>query len=150
MDFDQRLLHYYDKRDQAAASLKATAADVGDSLKSEVQRLTDGSTFEEIIVKHPFISTGVAIGAGVIATKLLVSGSPKAPSATPQRVVIEIQHSGAAVASTPPASTGFDPLGFVMKAVAGYEAVQNILRNFRAQRPPPADSASVPFENAPQ
>ena len=78
--FDKRLLHHFDRRDKAVNALKETFSDAGDEVKSEVKRLTDGTTIEEIIVAHPFIAAGVALGAGVLVSKLLAGGSSSSGS----------------------------------------------------------------------
>lgn len=146
--FDQRLLQYFAQRDKAAKSLKAACSDVGANVKSEVKRLTGGTSVEEIIVAHPFITTGVAVGAGVLASRLLTGRAPAIHSSSdPQRVVIEIKHSGAAVAAAP-AAQGFDPMAFIMKAVAGYETVQNLWRNYHDSRTPSPEVVTSASENA--
>ncbi|MEI6235424.1 MAG: hypothetical protein WCT04_20395 [Planctomycetota bacterium] len=133
--FDKRLLHQFDRRDNAVNALKETCSDVGDTVKSEVKQLTDGTTIEEMIIAHPFIAAGVALGAGVLVSKLLTGGGSSSGSSggEPQRVVIEVKHTAGegTVSAAAPAAAGFNPVEFVMKAVAGYEAVQNLWRTYQ-------------------
>jgi hypothetical protein len=152
--FDQRLVYYFKERDQAIKALKGTFTDGDNAFKAELKRLTGGSSVDEIIVAHPFIATGVAVGAGVIASRLVMGGAPSAPAApsAPQRVVIEIKHSGGETVAAAPAAHGFNPMEWIMKAVAGYETIQNVWQNFQASqesRAPRAEAAAAVSENVP-
>ena len=153
--FDQRLVHYFKERDHAVKALKGSISDANHAAKTELKRLTDGSSLEEIIIAHPFITAGVAVGAGMLASRLIVGGAAPVVAAThsaPQRVVIEIKHSASGepvAAATQPAAPAFNPMEWVMKAVAGYETVQSLWQTFQASRQPRSDAAAAVSENVP-
>ena len=135
--FDKRLLHQLNRREKAAKKLQDSLSSVGGSAKAEVKRLTGGTTIEEIIIAHPFISAGVALGAGVLASKIITStASAKTSGGEPQRVVIEVKHGDQTVAAPAAAAHSFNIVELVSKAMAGYQAIQGVLRNMAAGAPP--------------
>ena len=149
MAFDDQMLEATLRRDKAIKSLQKSTSAVSPTVKGDAQRLVDKAKYladnnpiEELIQAHPFIATGVALGAGVLASKLMAGSSSKV-SHEPQRVVIELNHSGVQSATAPQPPKSFSIIDFVQKAIAGYETAMATLRNFQASGPSAETGADV-------
>ena len=139
--FDERLLGEMHRRDKSAKALKRMFFDVGENVKTEAMRLTDGESVKALIAEHPFVAAGVALGAGVVVARLLTRRSiiPSGAAAEPQRVIIEIQH-GTATSAAASGPKPFSPVDFIMQAVGAYETVQNLIRPYLNPKNPPPEN----------
>lgn len=134
--FDRRLAGETARRAKSAKALLKMFSDVGENVKTDTLRLTDGTAVKKLISEHPFVAAGVALGAGVVAARLLTGRSVTSiGNAEPQRVIIEVKH-GAASPAVPAPAKAFSLIDLVMQGVHGFETVQSMLRSYAAPKGP--------------
>ncbi len=130
------------RRDNALKSATAALDNAGKSVKNEVARLENGLNIQNAIAAHPWAAAGVALGAGLIVSRLLSSSAPS--SAPHAHVVVEVRNNGGEVTAREAAPQRHSPMDFNMQAIAGFEAVKGLLNKFQDAQHPRAETAPEP------
>jgi len=148
MGFDQELIHQFARRAKASKALQHDVTALSNTIQTEVKRLADGQPIADLISSNPYIAAGIAMGAGVLASRLIIGSPVAVVNSAPQRVVIDLNHNGVTHTAAPqaqaPQKPPFSIIDFVQKAIAGYETVQATLRGFQAQAAAQQQSQQAP------